>query len=243
MEGSPTQLPKRFYKSVSFQEGDHGWHVQLDGRTPVTPAKKALAVPTEPLARALAEEWDEQEKIINLPLMTLTRMANVALDRTPHTRADLIAEVRKYADTDLVCYLADGPTELRDRQEAHFAPLRDWISREHGVELKPTETIINIHQPEESLDAVARYAANADDFTLTGLAMAVGLFSSAVLAIAVAEGELQATDAYDMSRIEELWQIEQWGEDDEAMAKVAAQRREVEKLGVWFASLKPPVTS
>lgn len=238
MTASPTALPKRFYKAASWAEGEDGWNVQLDGRTPVTPAKKKLSVPTEALAKAIAEEWERQESVIDLPNMTLTRLANVAIDRTPLTRDAQIAEVTKYAGTDLVCYLADGPTALRERQEEHFRPLRDWISREFGVTLETTEGLIPQAQPVTSLQAVASHAEKQDDFTLTGLTMGASLLGSAVLAIAVAEGELQAVDAFDMSRIEELWQIEQWGEDDEATAMAAAKRLEALALGRWFDGLR-----
>ena len=217
--------------------------MQLDGRTPVTPARKKLVVPTEGLARALAEEWDRQEKVIDLPAMTLTRLANVAIDRAPETRDAMVAEVCKYAGTDLVSYLTDGPSALRERQEEHFRPLRDWAARQHGVALETTEGLLPVDQPETSIGAVKTYADALDDFALTGLAMGTGLFGSAVLAMAVAEGELQAVDAYDMSRIEELWQIEQWGEDAEAEAMAAAKRIEAAALGLWFSGLTPGVNA
>ncbi|MAK62323.1 MAG: ATPase [Ponticaulis sp.] len=238
MEMSPTALPKRFYKTASYSKADDGWHLELDGRTPVTIAKAKLAVPTEALAKALAEEWANQTDVIDLPNMTLTRLANVAIDRTPTTRDALASEVQKYAETDLVCFLAEGPTELRARQEGHFAPLRDWAAREFGVSLAVTEGVIAVPQAEDSLVSAKNYAMSQNDFALTGIGMALGLYSSAILSMAVCEGELQAMDAYDVSRIDEMWQIEQWGEDDEAMAKVAATRREVAKLGQWFEALR-----
>ena len=170
--------------------------------------------------------------------MTLTRLANVALDRTPKTRAELVAEVSKYAGTDLVCYLADGPAALRERQEAHFRPWRDWAGREHNVLLMTTEGVINAPQPPTSLKAAERYADAQDDFRLTGMALGLNLFGSAVLSMAVAEGELDAMDAHDISRVDELWQTEQWGEDEWAQKRVEDQRREVANLGKWFDGLR-----
>ena len=234
---SPAQLPRKFYQSVAVEGFENGWHIQLDGRTPVTPARNQLSMPTEKLAQSVAEEWDRQDTVIDLPRMTLTRLANVALDRTPETREELVDEVVKYAGTDLVCYLADGPSELRERQEAHFRPIRDWAGREHGVMLMTTEGVINAPQPQASLDAMHKYASRKDDFALTGLAMGLGLYGSAVLSMAVAEGELSATDAYDISRIDEMWQNEQWGVDDEARERVEEQTREAEALGKWFEGL------
>lgn len=237
-ESSKIQLPRRFYKAVSVAEGESGWQLELDGRTPKTPEKKSLCVPTRRLAEHLAAEWDAQSELIDLPNMTLTRLANVALDRTPKTRAELVAEVSKYAGTDLVCYLADGPAALRERQEAHFRPWRDWAGREHNVLLMTTEGVINAPQPPTSLKAAERYADAQDDFRLTGMALGLNLFGSAVLSMAVAEGELDAMDAHDISRVDELWQTEQWGEDEWAQKRVEDQRREVANLGKWFDGLR-----
>ncbi len=241
--GSALKKPKRFYKTVSVSEGETGWHVELDGRTPVTPAKRKLALPTQALAVSVAEEWEGQIEEIDLPTMTLTRMANVALDRTPDTRDALIAEVQKYAGTDLVCYLAEGPTELRDRQEGHFRPLRDWASREHGVLLMPTEGVMNAPQPPASIEAIGTFAAGKNDFVLTGLGMALGLYGSAILSMAVAEQELTALDAYDISIVDELWQMEQWGEDDEALQRIGGHRRDALALGAWFEGLATGVVA
>lgn len=235
--GSPTQQPKRFYKSVSVEPHEQGWQIALDGRVPKTPAHKSLKLPTRSLAEAIAQEWEDQTTHLDLTRMTLTRLANVAIDRTPETRSELVAEVRKYAETDLLCYLAVHPTELRERQEAHFRPLRDWAGRTHGIMLLTTEGVINAPQPPASLDAAAQFASGKCDFGLTGLALGLSLFGSALLSIAVSEGELSGPDALDISRIDEIWQIEHWGEDAEAAARIAEQRRESEALGKWFEGL------
>lgn len=234
---SPTQKPKRFYKVVSTSEAEHGWRVELDGRTPRTPAKRELKLPTKALADAVAAEWDTQETELDLARMTLTRLANVAIDRTPLTRDELVDEVMKYAGTDLLCYLANHPVELRERQEAHFRPLRDWAGREHGVMLLTTEGVMNAPQPPASLQAIGGYADSKDDFALTGLVFGLSLFGSALLSMAVAEGELSATDAFDISRIDEIWQAEQWGEDDEAALAAQEKTKEAEALGKWFEAL------
>ncbi|MAI89094.1 ATP12 family chaperone protein [Ponticaulis sp.] len=241
--GSVLKKPKRFYKTVSVSEGETGWVIELDGRTPITPAKKKLTLPTQALAVSVAEEWDSQGEDLELVGMSLTRLANVALDRTPETRDELVAEVQKYAGTDLVCYLADGPTELRERQEAHFRPIRDWAGREHNVLLMPTEGVMNAPQPPSSIEAVGVYAASKDDFALTGLGMGLSLFGSAVLTMAVAEGELTALDAYDISIIDEVWQMNQWGEDEEALKRLGGHRMEAAALGAWFEGLASGVVA
>lgn len=229
--------PKRFYKQTGVAAVDGGFAVELDGRSIKTPAKKTLTLPTEKLAKAIAEEWAEQGEELDLQGMTLTRLANVALDRTPETRADLAEELARYAGTDVTCYLADAPTELRERQEAAWKPWRDWAGQERGVVLVPVVGLIASPQPQASLDAVRDYALSRDDFRLTALTWGCSLLGSAVLALALEAGALSGADALAASVVDEDWQIEQWGQDDEAVQVRAARSKDAAALQLWFEAL------
>lgn len=232
-----TTRPKRFYKQAGIAQTEIGFAVELDGRAIKTPAKAALTLPTEALALAIAAEWDTQGETLDLPAMTLTRLANVALDRTPETRADLADELARYAGTDVTCYLAEAPSGLRERQEAAWKPWRDWAGRELGVVLVPVIGLMASPQPEASLEAVRTHALGLDDFRLTALTWACSLLGSAVLALAVERGLLSATEALTASLVDEDWQIEQWGEDEEAQQVRAARAEDARALQLWFESL------
>lgn len=230
-------LPKRFYKEASVANGEDGFAVELDGRAIKTPAKTTLSLPSEALAKAVAEEWAAQGETLDLQGMTLTRLANVALDRTPDTRADLAEELSRYASTDVTCYLADAPAALRERQEAAWQPWREWAGKELGVVLVPVVGLMASPQPQASLDAVREYALGLDDFRLTALTWGCSLLGSAVLALAVERGALNAREAFAASCVDETWQIEQWGEDEEAMAVRAAREKDAAALQIWFEAL------
>ncbi|MCR9079809.1 MAG: ATPase [Hyphomonadaceae bacterium] len=232
-----TNRPKRFYKQAGIAQTETGFAVELDGRSIKTPAKAALTLPTEALAKAIAAEWDAQGETLDLPAMTLTRLANVALDRTPETRADLADELARYAGTDVTCYLAEAPTELRERQEAAWKPWRDWAGQELDVVLVPVIGLMASPQPQASLEAVRTHALGLDDFRLTALTWACSLLGSAVLALAVERGQLSATEALTASVVDEDWQIEQWGEDEEARQVRAARADDARALQLWFESL------
>lgn len=231
--------PKRFYKETGLRKVDAGFAVELDGRPVRTPAKQTLALPTEALAQAVADEWDRQEEIIDLPTMTLTRLANVAIDRTPETREALADELAKYAGTDVTCYLADGPKDLRQRQTENWAPWRDWARDTLNVELQTVESVVALEQPAASLSAVRDHALKLDDFRLTGLSWTCTLLGSAVLALAVEQGALACLQALRLACTDEDWQIEQWGEDDEAQITRAARIKDAEAIDLWFGGLKP----
>lgn len=231
--------PRRFYKAASVEKSLSGFAVRLDGRPLRTPAGKELALPAEALALLIAEEWNAQRDHIDLFHMHATRLANVALDRTPLVRSELADEAARYAETDLVCHLAEAPPSLQAQQEAAWGPLRAWSAEALGVRLVTAEGVLPTLQPGASLDAVRRHALSLDDFRLTALVHAVAMFGSAVLGLAVERGRLRADEALILSRIDEEHQAEHWGRDPEIEARLAALSREAALLGRWFAALDP----
>lgn len=242
VEQSPDRI-SRFWKEAgvgphsahSSKGGD--WAVMLDGRTPKTPAKAPLVLPTEAAARLVADEWAAQGQFLDPSTMPATRLASTAIDRIGQAREPVAGEIAAYAGSDVVCYLAEHPTPLVERQQRGWGPWRDWAAREMGVALDPVSGIV--HRP-QSLEAIARVKAHAlamDDFRLTGLATAVPLLGSAVLALAVEQGALAGGAAFDLSRIDELFQEEQWGVDAEAAERTEARRAEAVLLDRWFRAL------
>ncbi|MCA8902890.1 MAG: ATPase [Hyphomonas sp.] len=232
-----TDMPKRFYKQAAPEEMPGGWTVALDGRTIKTPAREAFRLPTERLAKLIAAEWNGQGDKIDLARMHLTRLANVAIDRTPEIREEMADELARYCETDLLCHLAEGPSELVARQEELWRPVRDWAGQEFGILLVPVEGILASPQPDASLEAAREHVLGMDDFRLTGTLYACGLFGSALLALAVADGQISADDAFERSRLDEAWQTEQWGEDAEAKAATEARRKEARAVGTWMKAL------
>lgn len=237
VKGEIDQRPKRFYKDVSIVQDGPDWRVLLDQRGLKTPGGAALLLPTEKLAEAIADEWRAQEERIDLHSMLLTRLAYGAIDRGPEASASLDDEAARYAGTDLVCYLADRPEALRDRQEKAWGPLRAWAANAHDIVLKTQSGIVPMDQDAASLAAMKAHAASLDAFRKSGLAHAIPLFGSAVLGLAVERGRLSAVEAYELSRIDEAFQNEQWGEDSEAARRTALGRREAAALDAWFAAL------
>lgn len=234
---SQANSPRRFYQHAEITDSDGAWQVELDGRVLRTPARAVLELPTQALADGVAAEWAGQGDILDIQNMHLTRLANVAIDRTPLTRRDMADEVARYCETDLLCHLADAPAGLRDRQEAAWRPVRDWAGPAIGVLLVPVTGLLPVPQPAASLDAARNHAMSLDDFRLTGLAFGCSLFGSALLSLAVENGELEAVEAWTRSRIDEDFQAEVWGRDAEADRTAAREKEKAGALGKWFAAL------
>ena len=229
---------KRFWKVVDVAPGDDGWSVTLDGRTPRTPAHAKLTLPTEAAARLVAEEWAAQGEFIEPGTMPATRLASTAIDRVSQTREPVADEIAAYAGSDALCYLAEHPTPLVTRQAREWAPWRDWAANELGVALHPAEGIVHRAQDPAAIARVRDLALSLDDFALTGLATAVPLLGSAVLGLALQRGALTGEAAFDLSRLEEAFQEEQWGIDADNAERTALRRAEAVLLERWFKALE-----
>lgn len=216
--------PKRFWTSAEVTEAPGGFAVTLDGRQVKTPAKAPLVVPSRALAEAIAREWQAQDEKIDPATMPVTRGANAAIDKVRTQHAEVAALIADYGGTDLLCYRAEAPRELVARQSAHWDPLLDWAEAALGARLAVTQGVVPVAQPEATLAALSARVAAMDEWQLAALHDLVGLTGSLVLGLAVAEGRLTADEAWTIAQIDEAWQAEQWGADDEAAAHADRKR-------------------
>jgi chaperone required for assembly of F1-ATPase len=227
---------KRFYKTPAVTESEHGFGVALDGRPVRTPAKHALAVPSRALAEAIAAEWQAQGESVDPRTLPLTRLASIALDLVAPRRAEVVAEVAKYAGTDLVCYRAEEPSELRARQHATWQPLIDWAAECFDAPLAVTAGVLPVPQPPATLAAFAAAVGAYDTRRLAALHLATAALGSLVLALALVEGRLDAEAAFAAAHLDESFQIERWGEDPELTKRRAGLKEDI-ALAARFVAL------
>ena len=235
----PVEPPRRFYKAVSTGEVADGIGVFLDGRAVRTPAGKALTLPNSELADMLAREWDAQATHIEMAKMPATRLAFTAIDFVGGARDAVAAEIGRYAGADAVCYFADGPEILIERQARRWGPVIDWAERALGVKFVRVTGIRHEEQAAVTLLRLARLAEEQDEFGLAGLGHATALFGSAILAFALQRGELDGQAALDLSRLDEMFQQERWGVDEEAAERAEGMQAEAVMLERWFGALRP----
>ncbi|MBI5939533.1 MAG: ATPase [Caulobacterales bacterium] len=231
------QHPRRFYKTVTTGPVEGGHAVLLDGRTPKAPGGTPLVLPTAGLAALVAGEWDAQDPHIVMTSMPAVRLAYTALEKVGGLREAVAEEVARYAGSDLLCYRAEAPQALAREQAEAWDPLMTWARDELSVRLEPTLGIIHRPQPPESLARVQALALELDDFGLSALAHAAGLFGSAVLALALQHGRLDGGQAHDLARLDEAFQEKHWGVDGEAAIRTEGRLAEALWLERWFRAL------
>ncbi len=216
---------KRFWTDVEVVEDQSGYSIGLDGRSVKTPAKAALTVPSRALADAIADEWRAVEGKIDPGIMPFTRSANAAIDKVAAQFDDVAEMLAAYGGTDLLCYRAEGPEGLVERQQDGWDPILNWADATFGARLVPTVGIMPVTQSSEALACLATPLFLATSFELTALHDLIALSGSLVLGLAVTQRRLSADEAWALSRIDENWQAEQWGVDEDA-AQVAEIKRE-----------------
>jgi chaperone required for assembly of F1-ATPase len=234
---------RRFYKTATAAgtppgEMPAGHAVLLDGKRLKTPAGARLALPNRGLAEALAAEWEAQEGEIRPLEMPLMRLVSTAIDRVAMQRDAVVDEIAGYGGTDLLCYRVDHPAELARRQLALWQPLVDWATLQYDAPLSVTTGILPLAQPPGALAALRAVVDRLDPFALTGLHAAVTACGSLILGLALLEDRITGAAACDAAQLEESWQIEQWGEDEEMAVRRAAVRAEIEATARYLDLLR-----
>lgn len=213
-------LPKRFYQSVSvgFADGE-GYRLLLDGKGARTPGGHPLALPTAAAAAIIAAEWDSQTTVIDPATMHATRMVHTARDAVARDPAPVRAEIARYAGSDLVCYRADAPEGLVEAQTRLWDPVLHHIERRLNVRFAVSTGIVYAEQPPTATAAVAEALEKFQHpVALSCAHVLTTLSGSVLLALMVAEKAISIPDAYAAAEVDEAWNREQWGTDEDAMA-------------------------
>lgn len=215
---------KRFWKEAAVVKAADGFAVELDGRSVKTPAKRALTVPTHAMAEAIALEWDAQEGDINPNTMPVTKTANAAIDKVAIQHAEVADMLAAYGDADLLCYRADSPEELVARQAQLWDPMLDWAEQTLGVRLETRTGIMHAPQASDQLAKLSQQTHALTAFELAAFHDLVSLSGSLILGFAASKNAGEIDSLWDISRLDEIWQTEQWGKDEDAEALSAIKR-------------------
>ena len=238
-QGMKKALPKRFYAVVSIEDGEAGHQILLDGKRARTPARHLLALPSRAAAECVAAEWEAQVSEINPADMHATRITNIGIDRVNDVRDEVIAEIAKYATTDLVCYRAAAPAELVARESALWDRVLDHVRQAHGARFVLSQGVGFAAQEPAAIAAVATAAARvANPVALAALQTLVTIAGSALIAIAFVDGVLTAEDAFAAACVEEDWNAQLWGADEEVEFRRARRWAEFSAAAALFRALQ-----
>ena len=204
---------KRFYKNVTIETECYGYAILLDGKPVKTPARKAMALPNVEMADAVKSEWDAQGEEIDPKSMMVTGFANAAIDRVADDRETFIRNIAAYGESDLLCYRADSPDPLVERQMREWQPWLDWAQQQYDAPLIVVSGIMHQEQPMQSLLNLRKTVEAMNDFQLSAMAKMTHISGSLIASLAIFEGQTNVDAIWDALCLDELWQEEQWGAD------------------------------
>ncbi|MEM1052367.1 MAG: ATP12 family protein [Pseudomonadota bacterium] len=219
---------KRFYKDVSTFQMSGGWQVALDGRAIRTVKGAAQIAPTRALAEALAAEWDAQGEKIDPKSMPLRDMADYAIDMVTADPAALIDKTVAYGDTDTLLYRADPDQPLYARQQEIWEPIVSELEQRLSIEFVRISGIIHRPQSADTLFALRQQLVNQTPFALAAIEMMTHLAASLITGLSTAALGADALALWNAANLEEDWQAEEWGRDEEAEERRA--KRETDFL-------------
>lgn len=200
---------RRFWKDVAIVDRA----IRLDDRPVKTPARAALVLPTDILARAVAEEWRAVGEEVDPRSMPFTGLANAAIDIVSPAPAPFAANLARYAGTDLLCYRATMPEPLVVRQAMTWDPLLAWARGRYDIHFELVEGVMHRPQPPATLDRLGEAVHARGAFALAALAPIVTISGSLVAALALIEGAVDVETVWRASQLDEDWQAEMWGDD------------------------------
>lgn len=230
---------KRFWKETAAVADEGGWwRIELDGHPVRTPARALLLLPGRDLANEVAAEWQGTGETLDPRAMPLTGLGNAAVDHVTPKPADFADSLSRYAASDLLCYRADSPSKLIAAQADAWDPLLHWARRRFDVDFRVTQGIAPVDQPQATLDQLAQAVHALDPYRLAGVSPLVTIGGSLIAGLAAVEGAVGVDEAWSAVSLDERWQLEQWGADEEAERALAAREADF-RTGAQFLSLLP----
>ncbi|XP_054427109.1 ATP synthase mitochondrial F1 complex assembly factor 2 isoform X2 [Pteronotus mesoamericanus] len=189
-----------------------GFEINLDHRKLKTPQAKLFTVPSEALAIAVATEWDSQQDTIKFYTMHLTTLCNTSLDNpTQRNKDQLIRAAVKFLDTDTVCYRVEEPETLVELQKNEWDPIIEWAEKRYGVEIGSSTSIMGPSIPARTREVLVSHLASYNMWALQGIEFVVAQLKSMVLTLGLMDLRLTVEQAVLLSRLEEEYQIQKWG--------------------------------
>ncbi len=154
----------------------------------------------------------------------------------PDTSA-LLDVLAPYAESDVLCYRTDQSPELAKRQADVWDPLLAWARERFDIAIHTTAGIIHIAQPPATVDRLRAALATYSAEQLVGMHTLITIGGSLITALMVAEGAIEADAAFDVTHLDELWQVKLWGED--WLATEARERREADYVAAALVAITP----
>ena len=168
-------------------------------------------------------------EVIDPASMPLTRLVNSGLDGVSTQIEAVQQDAARYAASDLLCYRAEHPDRLVAHQQTQWDPLLGWVRDRFGAELVTGAGVMFVSQPEETVARMQAVVGGVKEpLALASLHALTTLTGSLVLALALAERRASLAEIWAWAHLDEDFQMEIWGQDEEALVRRSQRLREAQ---------------
>ena len=211
---------KKFWKKVSMKKiSSNSFQIMLDERILKTPLKRELVIPNLNLTKEIIKEWDQDSKNINTESMIFYGLISTSLDKIKDNRTLYINDVLDYIDTDLVCYRAENPKELVELQKKKWDPIILLIEKYIDTKVQVFQGILPKKQHVTVHSKLNNLINQLDNFEISALHRITNITGSIFLSLCVLKKDISKNEIFELSFLDELWQAENWGYDEETSQK------------------------
>lgn len=191
---------------------DGKYEVTLDQRKLKTPKGTVLQVTSEPLAIAIATEWDSQKDTINQSHMHLTSLVNTSLDNPNHlSKLDLVNYMLDYLPTDTIIYQSEKDDELYNMQLKEWDPVIEWFNKRYSVDMQKNRMLDTPVISKEIRMSIGKHLMSYDEASLHAFVFAVDTLKSVLLTCATIDRFINVEKAVLLCRLEEEYQSLHFG--------------------------------
>ena len=154
---------KRFYKTVTVEPDAEGFSVRLDGKPRQDAGRQRRRAADRQGCRAGRRRIRRPGRQASIrSTMPVTRLVNTAIDGVATRPAGGArghhAVLRRPIS---LCYRAEAPQALVDRQAEAWDPVIDWARSALGARFFLAEGVMHVEQPRETIGAVGIHLAPA----------------------------------------------------------------------------------
>ncbi len=207
---------KKFWEKVSIKKlSSDSFCVMLDKRILKTPLKRELVLPNLNLAQEILKEWDQNSKNINTESMIFYGLISTSLDKIIDNRSLYIDDILDYIDTDLICYRAENPKELVELQKNKWDPIILLIEKYIGTKIQVFKGVLPKKQHPNVHVRLNNLINQFDLFKISALHRITNITGSIFLSLCALKKDISKNEIFQLSFLDELWQAENWGFDEE----------------------------
>ena len=208
---------KKNWKTVKVKEKSvNSYEILLDNNILRTPLKNELIISNAKIAEEICKEWNQDIKFLNTDDMVFYGIISTSIDKIFDNRKQYIDDVLGFVDTDLICYRADKPVDLVQWQSKNWDPIILKVEKYINNKINISEGIMPLRQDKEIHLKITTFLTKFSDLEIAVLHRITNITGSIFLTLCILKNDKIKKNAFELSCLDELWQAENWGYEEEA---------------------------